>query len=55
MVSWNGFSEKALLENQLSAAELLRWRGINHFKKIINVHFTDASKFEDLLKVSSQL
>lgn len=35
-----------------SVSELPRWSGINHFRKIINVHFSDASKFEDILKVS---
>lgn len=28
-----------------------RWRGVNHFKNIMDIHFSDANKFEDILKV----
>jgi len=37
-----------------SVSNLPRWSGLTHFRKIINVHFSDASKFEDILKVSLQ-
>ncbi|KAJ3555276.1 hypothetical protein NP233_g12248 [Leucocoprinus birnbaumii] len=29
-----------------------RWRNFNHFNKILHVHFTDAKKFEDIVKIS---
>ncbi|KAJ3559044.1 hypothetical protein NP233_g11364 [Leucocoprinus birnbaumii] len=34
------------------AAAMPRWRGLPHFGKILNVHFTDATKFEDIMKIS---
>lgn len=33
------------------AAQLPQWCDLHHFDKILNVHFTDASKFEDIVKV----
>jgi hypothetical protein len=30
---------------------LPRWRNLNHFDHIMSVHFSDANKYEDILKV----
>jgi len=30
-----------------------RWRGLNHFKEVTKISFTDGSKFEDLAKVNN--
>lgn len=32
-------------------AALPRWRNLNHFDQIMSVHFSDANKYEDILKV----
>jgi len=29
-----------------------RWWGLNHFKEVTKISFTDGSKFEDLAKVN---
>lgn len=34
-------------------AALPRWRELNHFDKVVDIHFADATKFEDILKVGS--
>ncbi|KAF9443377.1 hypothetical protein P691DRAFT_764335 [Macrolepiota fuliginosa MF-IS2] len=34
------------------AAEAPQWCNIHHFNKVLNVHFTDASKFENIVKLS---
>jgi len=31
---------------------LPRWRNLNHFDHIMSVHFSDANKYEDILKVN---
>lgn len=28
------------------------WRNLNHFNEVMEVHFSDGSKFEDIAKVS---
>ena len=28
-----------------------RWRGLNHFNKVMHIDFTDGSKWEDIAKV----
>ncbi|KAF8227364.1 hypothetical protein L208DRAFT_1297238 [Tricholoma matsutake] len=33
------------------ASKFPRWQNLNHFEKIVNVHFSNASKFEDILKI----
>jgi hypothetical protein len=37
----------------IRTALLPRWRGLTHFEKIIGFEFSDATKFEDLLRVSA--
>lgn len=32
-------------------ASLPRWRGLNHFNAVMKVHFTDGTKYEDIMKV----
>lgn len=32
-------------------AKMPRWPGLKHFTKVFAVEFTDARKFEDLIKV----
>lgn len=36
----------------LRTARIPRWRGLNHFTEILDVSFTDGSKYEDISKVS---
>ena len=36
---------------ELRAANIPRWRGLNHFSDYINNNFTDGSKWEDMSKV----
>ena len=28
-----------------------RWQNLNHFKKVIGISYTDATKYEDISKV----
>jgi hypothetical protein len=28
-----------------------RWRGLNHFNQVMEISFTDGSKYEDISKV----
>ena len=35
----------------LRIGELPRWRNLNHFNEIMNIHFADVNKFEDILNV----
>ncbi|KAM6495342.1 hypothetical protein JOM56_009965 [Amanita muscaria] len=40
----------ALVDN--GYADLPRWPNLNHFSQVLNVHFSDANKYEDILKLA---
>lgn len=41
----------AKIKNILRMKALPRWRNLNHFDYIMSLHFSDANKYEDILKV----
>lgn len=32
---------------------LPRWRGLNHFEHVVEISFTDGTKYEDISRVSN--
>ncbi|KDR65150.1 hypothetical protein GALMADRAFT_148940 [Galerina marginata CBS 339.88] len=42
----------AMHKVDIQAHLLPRWRGLNHFNKILNIQFSDANKYEDIMKLS---